>query len=120
MPIQIICKHHKLFKKKFSLLAAMATSQNQQFGKIYMVCKGLLLEPFCNFFCENKCSNTEINANFLFSHYKSIRNFELPIAIVTKHTGNNRKKHYLYKDSVSNIVNRDSASSPIIPSEKIF
>ena len=40
--------------------------------KIHMVGKGLLQKHFCKTFFKNICSNTEINANFHFSHYKSM------------------------------------------------
>ena len=43
--------------------------------KIHMVGRGLLQKHFCKTFCkyfQNICSNTEINANFHFSHYKSM------------------------------------------------
>ena len=40
--------------------------------KIHMVGRGLLQKHFCKTFFQNICSNTEINANFHFSHYKSI------------------------------------------------
>ena len=39
--------------------------------KIYMVGRGLLQKHFCKTFLQNICSNTEINANFLFPHYKA-------------------------------------------------
>ena len=44
---------------------------------IHMVGKGLLQEHFCRTF-QNICSNTEVNANFHFSHYKSMETFKLP------------------------------------------
>ena len=38
-----------------------------------MVGRGLLQKHFCQtFFFQNICSNTKINANFHFSHYKSM------------------------------------------------
>ena len=37
---------------------------------IHMVGRGILQKHFSNLFCQNICSNTEINANFHFSHYK--------------------------------------------------
>ena len=37
-----------------------------------MVGRGLLQKHFCKTFFLNICSNTEINANFHFSHYKSM------------------------------------------------
>ena len=48
--------------------------------KIHMVCTGLLQKHFCKTFC----SNTEINANFHFSHYKFM---ETLAAIATKAHG---------------------------------
>ena len=39
--------------------------------KIHMVGKGLLQKHFCKTFFQNICSDTEINANFHFSHCKS-------------------------------------------------
>ena len=40
--------------------------------KFHMVGRGLLQKHFCNFIFQNICINTEINANFHFSHYKSM------------------------------------------------
>ena len=40
--------------------------------KIHMVCRGLLQKHFCKTFFQNICSNTEMNTNFHFSHYKSM------------------------------------------------
>ena len=40
--------------------------------KILMVGGGLPKKHFCKTFFSNICSNTEINANFHFSHYKSM------------------------------------------------
>ena len=42
--------------------------------KIHMVGTGLLKEHFCKNFCQNICSEIAINANFHFSHYKSMAN----------------------------------------------
>ena len=40
--------------------------------KIHMDGKGLLQKHFCKTFFQNIYGNTEINANFHFSHYKSM------------------------------------------------
>ena len=42
------------------------------FDKIHMVGRGLLMEHFSKTFCQTICSNTDINANLHFSHYKSM------------------------------------------------
>ena len=44
---------------------------------IHMVGRGLLQKHFCKTVFQNICSNTEINVNFHFSHYK-YGNFKLP------------------------------------------
>ena len=53
---------------KFSLLVAIATNQIQQFVQIHTLHRGLLKEHFC----KNIYSEITINANFLFSYYKSM------------------------------------------------
>ena len=40
--------------------------------KIHMVGRGQPQKHFCKTFFQNICNNTEINANFHFSHYKSM------------------------------------------------
>ena len=48
----------------------MATNpKSVNFEKIHMDARGLIQE---HFLCQNICSNTEINANFHFSNYKSM------------------------------------------------
>ena len=49
----------------------MATNQIQRFVEIHMFSGGLLKEHFCKTL-ENIYSETAINANFHFSHYKSM------------------------------------------------
>ena len=64
-------KIFEYFFRKFNISVAMATNQNQRFGQnlygLYRTTPGTFLWNFC----QNICSNTEINANFHFSHYKS-------------------------------------------------
>ena len=50
----------------------MATNQNQRFGQNSYGWQRTTLETFLYFFFQNICSNIEINANFHFSHYKSM------------------------------------------------
>ena len=47
-------------------------SKISDLDKIHMTGRGLLQEHYCKTFCQNICSNTEINANFHFSHCKSM------------------------------------------------
>ena len=60
------------FFRKFRLSVAMATSQNQRFGQNLYGGRGLFQKHFCKTFFQKICSNTEINASFHFSHYKSM------------------------------------------------
>ena len=68
MAILIIYKFHNvaILKKRFRLLAAMATNKNQQFGKIYMVGRGLLQKHVCKIFFKMFVVPYVINANFRF------------------------------------------------------
>ena len=65
-------KTFDFFFQKFSLSVAMQTIKISDLDKIQMVGKGLLQKHFCDFFFQNICSNTVINANFHFSYYKSM------------------------------------------------
>ena len=59
--IPLMASEKKIFKyffKKFSLSVAMATNQNQQFGQIHMVGKGLLQKHFCKTFFKT-CAVTQ-------------------------------------------------------------
>ena len=67
-------KIFEYFSRKFNLSVAMVTNQINNLDKIHIVCRGLLQEHFCKKVCQNICSNTEINANFHFSYYKSMEN----------------------------------------------
>ena len=58
--------------RKFSLSVAMTTNQKQRLGQIHMVGRGLLQNHFSKTLFQNISSNTEINANFHFSHYKTM------------------------------------------------
>ena len=48
----------------------MATNQIQRFGQNSYGWLRTTQETFQQSFCQNICSNTEIKANFHFSHYK--------------------------------------------------
>ena len=60
--------------------------------KIHVVSRGLLQKHFCKTFFQNICSNTEINANFHFSHYKVYGNM-----------GNDNKNIVYVEASVKNM-----------------
>ena len=64
-----------IFEYFFSNLAFQFPWQPIKFSsldKIHMLHSGLLKEHFCTNFCQNICSEIVINANFHFSHYKSM------------------------------------------------
>ena len=50
IPLMASEKIFEYFFPKFSLLVAMATNQNQRFGQIHMVGRGLLQKHFCKTF----------------------------------------------------------------------
>ena len=65
-------KSFEYFFQKFSLSVAMATNQKQRLGQNSYGWQRTTQKHFCKKYFQNICSNTEINANFHFSHYKSM------------------------------------------------
>ena len=57
---------------KFCILVAMVTNQIKRLQQKGMFCRGPLKEHFCKTFFQNICIETAVNANFHFSHYKSM------------------------------------------------
>ena len=73
--IPFMASEKKLFEYFFENLAFPLPRQLikiSDLDKIHMVGRGQLQKHFCIFFSQNICSNTKINANFHFSHCKSL------------------------------------------------
>ena len=73
--IPLTASEEKIFENFFENLPFMLPWQSikiSDLDKIHMVGKGLPQKHFCKTFFQNICNNTEINANFHFSHYKSM------------------------------------------------
>ena len=66
----LMASEKKIFEYFFRKIS-LSVAKISDFDKIHTVGRGLLQEHFCETFYQNICSNTEINANFHFSDYKS-------------------------------------------------
>ena len=85
--------------------------------KIQMVGRGLLQKYFSIFFFQNICSNTEINANSNFSHYKYMETLSCHS---NESTWATTIKNTIYVEA--NVMNIMQSFSfiPLMASEKIF
>ena len=73
--IPLMAYEKKIFEYFFENLAFGLPWQPikiSDLDKIHTAGRGLLQKHFCKTSLQNICSNTEINANFHFSHYKSM------------------------------------------------
>ena len=111
----LMASEKKIFEKqKFKNLAFRLPWQPikiSNLDKIHMAGKRLLQKHFCKTFFQNICSNTEINANFHFFHYKSMETLSC-------HSNESTwamtiKKHNLCRGLCHEHVCKVSASSPL-------